>query len=90
MILLRAIARVILAPWNGKWRLFNISDERAEKIFSAVAFSIFLLGIIYCLTKISVYYEVSTDLTLLLDVIMDAFKALSIILITARIFSTKI
>ena len=89
MILLRAIARVILAPWNGKWRLFNISDERAEKIFSAVAFSIFLLGVIYCLTKISIYYEVSTDLTLLLDVIMDVSKALSIILITTRIFSAN-
>ena len=87
MILSRAIARVILAPWNGKWRLFNISDEKAEKIFSAVAFSIFLLGVIYCLTKISTYYGVSTDLALLLDVSMDVSKALSIIIITARIFS---
>ena len=87
MILSRAIARVILAPWNGKWRLFNISDERAEKIFSAVAFAIFFLGVMYCLDKISSYYEVSSDLKLLLDVSMDIAKALSIILITARIFS---
>jgi small-conductance mechanosensitive channel len=41
----------------------------------------------YCLDKISSYYEVSSDLELLLNVSMDVAKALSIILITARIFS---
>lgn len=87
MIFIRAISRVILAPWNGKWRLFSISDERAEKIFSAVTFSIVLLGIMYCLNKISTYYEISSELSLLLDVSMDIAKALSIIIITARIFS---
>ena len=87
MILARAIARVILAPWNGKWRLFNVSDEKAEKIFSAVTFSIIILGTMYCLDKISTYYEISSDLALLIDVSMDIAKALSIILITARIFS---
>ncbi len=85
--LLRAIARVILAPWNGKWRLFNISDEKAERIFNASTLSIILLGVTSCVINISKYFEVSNELTLLLEVSIDAIKAFVIILLTSRIFS---
>ena len=83
--LIRAITRVILAPWNGKWRLFNISDEKAERIFNATTLSIILLGSIACIINISSYFEISTELKLLLEVVSDAFKAFVIVLLTARI-----
>lgn len=84
--LIRALARVTLAPWNGRWRLFNISDERAERVFSATTLSIILLGAIACILRIAHYFEASDALTLLLEVASDAIKAFVIVLMTSRIF----
>ncbi|MCM1324071.1 MAG: mechanosensitive ion channel [Acetobacter sp.] len=86
MTLTRAATRVVLAPWNGRWRLFNISDERAERVFSGVTLSIILLGTVECLRNIAQYFEVSEQLQLLIEVSVDAVKAFAIILITARVF----
>lgn len=82
----RAIARVILAPWNGKWRLFNITDTKAERTFKATTLCIILLGSISCLINISTYFNITPELALLLEVSADAIKAFAIILLTARIF----
>ena len=87
--LARAIARVILAPWNGKWRLFNISNIKAERIFGATTLCIILIGTISCITNISTYFNITEELTLLLEVSSDAIKALTIILLTSRIFETS-
>lgn len=84
--LIRALTRVILAPWNGRWRLFNISDERAEMVFSAMTLSIYLMGTISCIRNIARYFEVSEPLMLLLEVLSDAIKAFVIVLLTARVF----
>ena len=89
IILLRALTRVILAPWNGKWRLFNITDLKAERIFRATTLSIILLGTISCIINISTYFEISNELKLLLEVSSDAIKAFVIILLTSRIFEEQ-
>lgn len=86
MILAGAIARVILTPWNGKWRLFNINDERAERVYSAIKLSILLIGTLECIKNISQYYDPSNELMLLQDVTADAIKAFIIILLSARVF----
>ena len=83
--LIRALARVTLAPWNGRWRLFNISDERAERVFAATTLSIILLGAAACIRRIAGYFEASDALVLLLEVAGDAIKAFVIILMTSRI-----
>ncbi len=84
--LARAITRVILAPWNGKWRLFNITDQKSERIFRAITLCIYLIGTISCIINISSYFNITEELKLLLEVTSDAIKALSIILITSRLF----
>ena len=83
--LIRALARVTLAPWNGRWRLFNISDERAERVFAATTLSLILLGAVGCIRQIAAYFEASEALTLLLEVAGDAIKAFVIILTASRI-----
>lgn len=83
--LIRALARVTLAPWNGRWRLFNISDERAERVFAATTLSLILLGAVGCIRQIAAYFEASEALSLLLEVAGDAIKAFVIILMTSRI-----
>lgn len=86
MIFSRAIVRVVFAPKNGKWRLFNIGDERAERVYSALTLSILLIGTLACIKNISKYYEISDELFLLQDVVADAIKAFIIILLSARVF----
>jgi len=84
--LVRALVRVTLAPWNGRWRLFNITDERAERVFRAARLCIILLGAAACQMNIAKYYEVSEQLVLLLEVAEDAVKAFAIVLLTQRVF----
>ncbi|MBP5698922.1 MAG: mechanosensitive ion channel family protein [Alphaproteobacteria bacterium] len=84
--LTRAATRVVLAPWNGRWRLFNISDARAERVFRAMTLSIILWGICAYLLHIARYFEPTDALMLLLAVGFDAVKAFVIILIAASVF----
>ena len=81
-----AAARVVLAPWNGRWRLFNISDARAERVFRAVTFSIILWGICAYLLHIAQFFEPTDALILLLSVVFDAAKAFVIIMIAVSVF----
>lgn len=80
-----AATRVVLAPWNGRWRLFNISDARAEKVFRAMTLSIVLLGAASFLLHIAKFLEPTETLLLLLSVVLDAIRAFTIILVTISV-----
>ena len=86
IILARAATRVVLAPWNGNWRLFDISDARAERVFSSITLSFILLGLVAFLRHTAVLFETSEELQLLLNVGSDAIKAFVIIMVAAAIF----
>lgn len=86
IILVRALARVILAPGNGRWRLFNISDERSERVFASIALCIFLYGVGAYFYHLCMRFEGTVELKLLLDVAMDFIKAFAIIFITVTVF----
>lgn len=45
MILCKAVARVIFAPYNERWRLINFSTDKAIKVTHAVYVSILLIGL---------------------------------------------
>lgn len=81
----RAAVRVVLAPWNGPWRLFNISDARAEKVFRAMTLSLILLGVGGYFRRVANYFDTSDALILLLEVGLDAVKAFVIILVTISV-----
>ena len=82
-----AATRVVLAPWHGKWRLFNITNIRADRVFKAISGALILMGCMAFLIHVAVYFDASEALNLLLNVSSDVVKALSIIWITASIFS---
>jgi len=86
VILSRAAVRVVLAPWNGRWRLFNISDARAERVFRAMTLSFILFGVVAFFRHITSFFETTDALMLLLAVGMDAVKAFSIIWVTVAVF----
>lgn len=84
-----AATRVVLAPWHGKWRLFNITDMRANRVFKAISGALILLGIVAFFAHVAAaeeYFEASDALKLFLNVCDDIVKAFSIIWITASIF----
>lgn len=81
-----AVARVVLAPWNGRWRLFNITDQRAERVFKSMTLSIILLGVCAYLLHIARFFEPTDELMLLLRVSFDAVKACVIILVAVSVF----
>lgn len=81
-----AATRVVLAPWNGRWRLFNITDQRAERVFKAMTLSFILIGCCAYFVHIAKFFEPSDELMLLLSVAFDAVKACVIILVTVSVF----
>ena len=84
-----AATRVVLAPWHGKWRLFNISDMRANRVFKAISGALILLGIVAFFAHVAMaeeYFVASDALKLFFNVCDDIVKAFSIIWITASIF----
>ena len=91
-----AATRVVLAPWHGKWRLFNVTDMRANRVFTSISGTLILLGIMAFFIHVATskdsfelsdaYFETSDALKLFLNVCDDIVKAFSIIWITASIF----
>jgi len=86
IILARAATRVVLAPWNGRWRLFNISDTRAERAFSAITLSFILIGVMAYLRNTAVLFDGSDELKLLLNVSSDAIRAFVIIMVAVAVY----
>lgn len=86
IILARAATRVVLAPYNGRWRLFNISDARAERAFSAITLSYILLGVMAYLRNTAVLFDGSDELKLLLNVSSDAVRAFVIIMVAVAVY----
>ena len=87
--LMCAAIRVVLAPWNGRWRLFNITDQRAERVFKSMTLSFILIGVcayLLHIARLKQFFEPTEELLLLLKVSFDAVKACVIILIAVSVF----
>ncbi len=85
VIIGRAFARVTLAPYNEKWRLVNVSTEKAKKLTSVLYFFITMIGLCAFLEFIAVKASYSPELMYFIMTISSAVKALSIIMIVKTI-----
>ena len=85
MILAKAVARVVLAPYNPAWRLVNANDEKAKHIAWALYYSVFLIGIAEFLLHIAKIAGYEENLLSYLTTLACGVKAFCIILITKRI-----
>ncbi len=86
VILAKAFARVVFAPYNEKWRLINVSTEKAKKITSALYFTIVMVGVMAFLESIVIKAEYPADLISFIGAMSGGVKAFCIILITKRFF----
>lgn len=84
VILAKAISRVIFAPYNEKWRLVSVSDEKAKKITSSLYFAVITIGIAAFCQHIARKANYPIELITYLSTLGSAIKAFFIVLVTKR------
>lgn len=90
VILAQAFSRVTFAPYNEKWRLVNVNNEKAKRITSALYLSAVLIGISAFLEHIAVEANYNLELDYFITVLSCAVKAFCIILIVKRVLWDEI
>lgn len=85
MILCKAVARVIFAPYNERWRLVNVSNEKARKVTQAIYYGILFVGIATYLEYVARKANYPLELIAFLTTISSAVKGFFIALIVKRI-----
>lgn len=86
VILARATSRVIFTPYNEKWRLVNVDNEKALRITRTLYFCVTMIGIAAFLVTVATQGGYSGDLISFLTLISSGVKAFSIILISKSLF----
>ncbi len=77
--------RVALTPFDEKWRLINLSTDKAKRIMRAVSLTIILVGICAFLQELVTRNNYSLELLSYLMAISSSLKACALVWI-ARIF----
>lgn len=89
VILGRAISRVIFAPYNERWRLVNVENEKALRVTHALYFSVLVIGISSFLTHVATFGNYTNGLVPLLTAVSSGIKAFCIILVVKRLLWDK-
>lgn len=79
VIIGRAIARVVLTPYNEKWRLIRMSTLKAKKLFKAVNVTIYLVGLFSILLVIVAKQNYSMELSAYLMALSAAVRAICMV-----------
>ena len=75
VILVRAVARVIFAPYNEKWRLVNVSTPKAKSVTQALYASIMIVGFVAYLEYVAQKANYPLELISYITAISAAVKA---------------
>ena len=86
VFLLKALARVVFTPYNPRWRLVNIDDDRAKKITNKLYMAIITIAICSFLEHVAIKANYSIELMSFISIIASAVKGLFIVIITKAIF----
>lgn len=84
VLLGRAIARVVFAPYNEKWRLVNVNNEKALSMASAFYGMIYAIGLFGFLEHLADRSDYSIELSAYISAIGCFVKAFFIWLIIRR------
>ncbi len=79
VIMGRAIARVVLTPYNEKWRLINMSTYKAKRLFKAINFTIYTVGIFSILLAIVAKQNYSIELLAYLMALSATVRAVCMV-----------
>ncbi|MBQ8436867.1 MAG: hypothetical protein IJX20_04375 [Alphaproteobacteria bacterium] len=89
VILIRAVARVVFAPYNEKWRLVNVSTTKAISVTRALYSSIMLIGIISYLEYVATKGNYPLELLGFITAVSSGIKAFCIVWVVKRLLWEK-
>ena len=84
IVLANAVSRVIFAPNNEKWRLINVSNEKAKRVTKGLYFSIWAVGISALLKSIAQDSNYTIELVSFLSTLSDIAKSIAIVMVVKR------
>lgn len=85
VLLGRAIARVVFTPYNPRWRLVNVSDEKAFRLTSAFYGAINAIGLFGFLEHIADKSDFPIELSSYISALGCIVKAFFIVVVVKRI-----
>ena len=81
-----AIVKVTFTPFNGKWRIIEVCDNKARKISSSLIFSIAAVCAVSFFQSLAKEMNYAPQMIYALKIFANGVKAFCIILVTRRFF----
>ena len=78
IIMGRATCRVVFAPYNEKWRLINMTTDKAKRMTKAIYFTIFIIGVFAYLQNIVTLSNYPLELLTYILAVSASVKALCV------------
>ena len=89
IIIGRATCRVVFTPYNEKWRLINMSTDKAKRMTKAIYFTIFIVGIFAYLQNVVTLSKYPLELLTYILAVSASVKALCIAWISYTYFADE-
>lgn len=84
--LAKAVIKAVFTPYNSKWRIIEMTDERAQSISSALIFSASAICIVSFFQNLADQMNYDTSIIYSLKIFGNAIKAFCIILVARKAF----
>ncbi len=85
VIMAKAICRVVFTPYNERWRLINISTDRAKRVTMTLYISVFVVGVLAFLNKVAGLQNYPDELLVFLVGIQATVEAFCIVWVIHRL-----
>lgn len=85
VVLANAVSRVLFAPYNEKWRLVNVTTDKAKRVTSALYISAFMVGSFAFLEHVASAANYSLELVAYIMALSSGVKAFCIVWIVKRL-----
>lgn len=83
--LVKAIVRVVFTPRNSKWRIIEVSDDKAISVSRALIFSIAAICIVSFFQSLATEMNYDSEIVYSLKIFANAVKAFCIVLVTLKL-----
>lgn len=83
--LIKAIVRVVFTPRNSKWRIIEVSDDKAISVSRALIFSTAAICIVSFFQSLATEMNYDSGIVYSLKIFANAVKAFCIVLVTLKL-----
>ena len=82
--LTQALVRILLTPANGKWRIIEVSNDRAQASSKALIFSAAAICIVSFFQSLAAEMNVNPEVLYSLKIFANAVKAFCVVLVANK------